>query len=582
MLLEFRVRDFAIIEQAVWSPRPGFNVITGETGAGKSLVVDAVEALFTGRLEEEGIRHGAAEAVIEGVFDPSRCASPASLERLLSENGLAVSETTLVIACSLRRQGRTITRVNGHAVPRSLAQQIGRLLVDIHGQSQHLSLLDEQAHLDFLDGFAKTMDLRARFGEKVIALQTLEKEITVLAEQAKDRARREELLNFQVDEIRRANLHEGEDEELERERTRLAHADKLRGYCQEVGNLLEGEQGGAVLDGLRSVIQPLKKLASLDPSQLAKSAEMLEGAFYNLEEVAREVTAYADRLENDPQRLAEVEARLELLRQLKRKYGASITAVLEKMKSLGLELEGLGQSSEKLGGLITQRDSLRKDLGSLAQDLTSRRLKAASGLAAAVKSQLAELNMAGVNFGVSLARNPDPAGLRLQDGTCVAFGLDGVDRAEFQAATNPGEPLRPLARIASTGEISRFTLAIKTALADADRVPVLIFDEIDIGVGGRSGDILGRKLWSLGRNHQVLCVTHLPQIAAFGDAHFNVLKEVTAQRAASRLDTLEGEPRINELALMLSGAPLTDAAIKNARELILRANNWKKSVRQTG
>jgi DNA repair protein RecN (Recombination protein N) len=575
LLVELRVRDFAIIEQAGWNPGPGFNVVTGETGAGKSLVVDAVEALLTGHMEEDSIRHGAQEAGIEGVFDASTCADQAALKRLLTDNGIGPGEPTLVISCSLRRQGRTITRVNGHAVPRTLAQNIGRLLVDIHGQSQHLSLLDAQAHLDFLDGYARTLDLRTRFSERIASLQSLDKEIAVLSAQAQDCSRHEELLRFQVDEIRRANLRDGEDEELDREKTLLTHAEKLKGYCQEVGAYLEGEEGGAVLDSLRAARQSLKRLAGVDPS-LAKTAETLEGAFFNIEEVAREVAAYSERLESDPGRLADVESRLDLLRQLKRKYGSSAAAILEKMELLEQELEGVGHSTQKLEILQSQRSTLRKESGRLAQDLSAKRAKASRGLSQAVKEQLAELNMEGVDFAVAISRTVDPAGIPLPDGTIVSFGQDGIDCVEFQAATNPGEPLRPLARIASTGEISRFTLAIKTALADADRVPVLIFDEIDIGVGGRSGDVIGHKLWSLGRGHQVICVTHLPQIAAFSDVHFNVHKEASAERATSRLDILGGDKRLQELALMLSGAPVTETSLKNARELVQRAEGWKK------
>lgn len=570
------MRDFAIIEQAAWSPRPGFNVITGETGAGKSLVVDAVEALLTGRLEEDSIRHGASEASIEGVFDISKCTDPVSLKRLLEDSGLEPDDPTLIVTCTLRRQGRTITRLNGHAVPRTQAQLIGRLLVDIHGQSQHLSLLDTQTHLDFLDGYAGVVVLRTRFGAKVLELQALEKEIAVLSQKAQDRVQREELLRFQVDEIIRANLREGEDEELERERNLLTHTEKLRGYCQEMIGMLEGEQGGAVLDNLRAVLQPMKKLAGFD-SSMNKPAETLEGAYFNLEEVVREITAYADRLESDPQRLAELEMRYELLRQLKRKYGASIPAILEKKDALGQELDSIGHSSEKLDVLKSQRTVLLAELGLQARDLSSKRLKASKSLAQAVKGHLAELGMEGVDFSVDISIVPDPAGLPLPDGSYAAYCPSGIDRVEFLASTNPGEPLRPLVRIASTGEISRFTLALKTALADADRVPILIFDEIDIGVGGRSGDIIGRKLWLLGCHHQVICVTHLPQIAAFGDAHFNVRKVVADSHTVSRLETLEGEPRIRELALMLSGTPVTEAASRNAREFVQRADTWKKS-----
>jgi DNA repair protein RecN (Recombination protein N) len=580
LLLELRVRDIGIIEDINWSLGPGFNVITGETGAGKSLVIDAVEALLGGKPDEEIIRHGASEARIEGVFSLAQDKGHAGLREVLAEKGLSTDETTLVVYCELRRQGRSVIRVNGQAVPRGLLQQIGRLLIDVHGQSQHLSLLDSRSHLNFLDAYAHTLETRQTFTSMAAELNKAEQELNSLTRDEQELARREEYLRYQVEEIGRAELHEGEDDELEQEQKVLASAEHLKASSYDVYRQLYGDdssnQPTSALDRLHEAVAMMKRLVEIDPG-LKTQLESLEENLYNLEETTKDIRAYSDRLEYNPARLAEVESRLELIRDLKRKYGQSITEILNYEKEAAAELEGISHSSERRMELEEACTHIKQEMGELAAHLSEARSKATAQLKNSVEKELQDLNMAQVEFKVAISRNPDPDGIPYPDGQSYAFGSDGADTAEFLASTNPGEPLKPLARIASTGETSRFMLALKGVLSEADNIPVLVFDEIDIGVGGRSAEVIGKKLWTLARHHQTICVTHLPQITAFADAHYRVNKEVSGNRTVSRLEVLEGDARTEEMAAMLAGSQITETSLKNARELMERAEGWKRS-----
>ncbi|MBN1176968.1 MAG: DNA repair protein RecN [Dehalococcoidales bacterium] len=579
MLEELSVKDFGIIESIDWRPSPGLNVITGETGAGKSLVVDAVEALLSGQIQEEDIRHGSDEARVEGVFHIASSDREEVLRGLLEEKGLQADEDTLLLACDFRRQGRTTPRVNRQAVSRALLRDIGATLVDIHGQSQHLSLLNKDRHLDFLDACAHTLALRHEFGARVTELHQIERDIKALTRDEQELARQKELLAFQIDEIEKAEPREGEEEELGRELTLLTSAEKLKAAAYEIYRIIYSDDSvsdsSAAVDRANEALPVLRNAVEVDPSLQSKLG-YLEEIVSGLEELAREIRAYGDNLDYDPARLEEVQNRLELLRTLKRKYGGTIGAVLDYLAKAGVELEGLTSSKERREQLEEKRESLKKEMGGLAARLSGERVRAAEKLAAAVKKELADLSMAQVEFDVSISREPAPEGISMPDGANYRFDSSGVDDVVFIASTNPGEPMKPLDRIASTGEISRFMLALKSALAEADTIPVLIFDEVDIGVGGRSGEVIGRKLWNLSRSHQVICVTHLPQIAAFADAHFSVSKKAAGERTVSTLETLDGDAHLKELAVMISGPRYTDTALNAAGELMEKADDWKK------
>ena len=583
MLLELRVKGLGIIESIDWSLSSGLNVITGETGAGKSLVIDAVETLLEGKVGEEVIRHGSDEARIEGVFALPDNATLPQLRELLVEKGLKSDEENLVISCEFKRQGRSIVRVNGQAVTRGLLRQIGRLLIDIHGQSEHLSLLDTKYQLDFLDAYGHTMDLRHSFSAKVAELYKLERELKALVEEEKDAARREEFLRFQLDEIRRAELRVGEEEELEKERNVLASAEKLKAMSYEAYQALCKEDASRAaapaLDKLNEAVGVMKKLVELDP-MLSQQLNYLGETVYGLEEVARDIRSYSERLEHNPERLEEVESRFELIKSLKRKYGQTIADILSYLEKGEKELEGISRSSERRAELEKMCSELKAEMGKIASEISKARSAAAEKLVAEVKKELQDLNMSQVEFEVSIIQEEAEEGIPLPGGKTYVFSNEGVDVVEFMASTNPGEPVKPITKIASTGEISRFTLALKGALSEVDNIPVLIFDEIDIGVGGRSGEIIGKKLWALARNRQVICVTHLPQVAAFADAHYNVHKYESGARTVSMLQALEGESRTKEIAVMLAGPQYTEISLSDARAVIQKAEAWKQAYRK--
>ena len=376
LLLELRVRDIGIIGRVDWSLGRGLNVITGETGAGKSLVIGAVEALLAGKVDEELVRYGVEKAQIEGVFALPQDETSFQLRELLADKGLNADEETLVISCAPRREGRSIVRVNGRAVPRGLVHQIGRLLIDIHGQSEHLSLRNREYHLDLLDSYAHTLDLRRGFKDKVIELSKVEQELKALIEEEKGLARREELLRFQLDEIRRAELREGEEKELERERNILASAEKLKALSYEVYQILSGGDtplsSSPAVDRLNEALQTMKKLVDLDPT-LKQQLAFLEETVYGLEESARDIRSYSEQLDYDPNRQEEVESRSELIRSLKRKYGQTITEVLEYLARTEKELEALSYSSGKRAQLEERRTCLKEEMGRMAFELSRRR-----------------------------------------------------------------------------------------------------------------------------------------------------------------------------------------------------------------
>ncbi|MFC2067106.1 DNA repair protein RecN [Chloroflexota bacterium] len=581
MLQELRVSNFGIIEQINWHPGQGLNVVTGETGAGKSLVIDAVETLLSGKADENIIRYGTDKAFLEAVFDIAGQDIHSSLYEVLTENGLLEqSENLLVISGEIPRQGRGVFRVNGKTVSRGVLNRIGSLLVDIHGQSEHLSLLNRDFHIEFLDAYAHTAELKRQFGDKATQLLQAEQELKAIDEHEQERVRQEEFLCFQIDELKRAELKEGEEEVLEKERTIQVSSEKLKAASYEAYQAIYGDDsstsGASALEKLNEAVRAVQKITELDDT-LKSQLEYIQEVESGLTDAAHDIRNYRDRVEYDPQRLQEVEVRLELIRDLKRKYGQTITEMLDYLEKADDQLAAFSTSEEKRKQLNEEINSLRTEMGEMASQLSRKRIDAAKKLMSEVNREFNELNMAQVKFEVSITRNESEEGIPFPDGNSYAFTREGVDVVEFRASTNPGEPLKPLAVIASTGEISRFMLALKSALAEADNIPVLIFDEIDIGVGGRSGGVVGKKLWNIARHRQAICITHLPQIAVFADSHYSVQKKTVGNRTVSMIETLKGDERIKELAIMLSGLHQTEIAIRNADELVEKATAWKKA-----
>ncbi|MGC9357789.1 MAG: DNA repair protein RecN [Anaerolineae bacterium] len=600
MLRELHIRNFAIIEELDLILEAGFNTLTGETGAGKSILIDAVALLLGGRADLSAIRAGEKRALIEGMFvlDP---AQQAGILPLLEREGLEGERPdTLWLSRQLRSNGRSVARVNGTVVSVSLMHEVAEGLVDIHGQSEHLSLLRVQEHRNLLDRFAGLMDLRSQVRKAVREVQAVRAELRSLRESERERMQRIDLLRFQVQEIEAAHLEPGELDALEEERVRLANAEQLATLSSTLVALLEEgtEEAPAVVDLLGESQRVLENLTRIDGS-LSSTADSLEGVVYQIEGLARTLRDYLNDIEFNPRRLLQVEQRVVLLRQLQRKYGRDLSEVLAYADRAAAELETLEHSDERIVDLEAEEKALLAEAARLCEELSRRRQEAAHDLAIGVERELADLRMEGARFGVAFRREQSARGLPLtasvpavihvtasgvqvQEESLlerVRFDPTGIDELEFLIAPNVGEGLKPMVRIASGGETARLMLALKTVLARADSTPTLIFDEIDQGIGGRVGGAVGTKLWRLTGNtegesrHQVLCVTHLPQLAGFGDAHFRVQKQVVDGRTVVQVDSVRGEERLQELAQMLGTTG--DAAYDGAREILAQAQQVK-------
>ncbi len=591
MLAELYIKNFAIIDELRIRLGAGLSVLTGETGAGKSIIVDALGAALGQRVGADAVRTGADQALVEAVFelevrgsDNPPVSSP--LGALLSEHGLEAEEETLILSREINRvTGRTTARVNSRSVPLSLLQQLGQLLVDIHGQSEHLSLLRVREHVEYLDRYAGLMGLREEVAEAVKELRSVRADIERMVRDERESAREADLLSYQIQEIRGASLSAEEEQQLQAERVRLRNSERLRELSHSLHRLIGNgdEQPGAV-DLLAQADRLFLEMARLDPG-LEADRQSLETARYAVEEAALRIRAYAEGVEDDPDRLNELEERLELLTRLKRKYGRTVAEVLKYCEEAEAKLERLTNRAYYLDELRQAESALLKAVGQRAGSLSRQRRAAAARLSEEVQQELALLNMAGTRFQVSFSVSRDPEGvpcdLNHEDGSGMeveklGFDSTGVDRVEFLVSPNPGEEPKPLARIASGGETARLMLALKTILTKADATPTLVFDEIDVGVGARSGSRVGEKLWRLTEDHQVLCITHMPQIACVADLHLSVVKVVDGGRTRTSVRPLERKARVEELATMLAGSAESASAIASAEELLARAERLKE------
>jgi len=579
MLSELTISNFAIIDRLNLTFGPGFNVLSGETGAGKSIIIDAVSMLLGGRADATLIRSGTEEAYIEGVFH----LSPATLQRLaplLAEYGLESDGEIIVLSRQIRRSGRNICRVNGRAVPLSVLERIGENLVDIHGQSEHLSLLKVRSHLHFIDRYAGLEAQREAFAERVSRLRQVRQDLRALLQDERELARRVDLLTYQLGEIESAQLVPGEEEELEVERTRLANAERLAELAAAAYQLLGegGEEQRSAVDAVGEALEHLNTALRID-STLQGLIQSTEAVFYQLEDLTRSVREYWEGIEYDPERLRQLEDRLELIRQLKRKYGATIEEVLAYAEQVREELDTITHSEERIAELQEEERRLLLEIGEAGAALSTARRKAARNLEKEIEAHLADLKMERSRFVVNFTWAEDPEGAIV--GTKrYAFSATGLDRIEFLISPNVGEEPKPLVKIASGGETSRLMLAMKSVLSAADPVPTLIFDEVDSGIGGRVASIVGRKLWELTakREHQVLCVTHLPQMACYADEHFRVEKTIVADRTVTVVQRLDEQSRREELALMMGGTT-SAVARRNVEEMLNKIQKTKEAYR---
>ena len=569
MLTELRIDNFAIIQQLELDLRPGLITFTGETGAGKSIILDAITAVVGGRADATLIRAGADRANVEATFRLTE-ANRTPITEILEREDLLDDANFVTLGRELRREGRNIARVNGRTVSLSLVREIGSYLIDIHGQSEHLSLLNIRQHIHLLDRYtgidADLVDYRKTY-ERLLGLR---RELTGLRQTELDAERRTDLLGYQLQEIESASLHPGEETDLRQERERLANAENLASLAQQSLALLdEGTpEAPSISDLFGEVAQAIASLSRIDTAR-ANLAEQAETIADLLSELTRELQMYHENIEYNSHRLEQVEERLDLIHKLQRKYGGTIEAVLNFAEKARQELDTIAHATERIAELETEEQKLLEILARQGQALSGKRKEAARSLETSVERELDDLNMTEARFAVDFQRQADPDGVQIEGGERVAFDNNGIDRVEFLIAPNPGEGLKPLVKIASGGETSRLMLSLKNVLAQADNIPTLIFDEIDQGIGGRVGTIVGEKLWQLGRRHEVLCVTHLPQLAAFGDQHFRVRKKIEGGRTITLVDQLNEQARLEELAQMLGS--LNEANRVAAQEALMHA-----------
>lgn len=575
MLRELHIQNFAIITDLTLQFKAGLVVLTGETGAGKSIILDALSAVLGTRVESGVVRAGSNQAFVEALFELDDV-TLSSLRPLLEEEGLLEDERFLTLSREIRSEGRSIARVNGRSVNLGIQSEIGAVLVDVHGQSEHLSLLKVKSHRELLDRFAGNSETLQDYQKHYRVWSALENELVELKRLQSNADERADILRYQIGQIEAAKLKPDEEESLLKERMRLANAETLSRYTQSALQSLDesSPETSAVTDLLGTVSHDLSSLAKID-AQMQNLADQAEAALSSLTDIAYELRRYNEQIEFNPARLDQIELRIDLINSLKKKHGGSVDSVIKFFASAQDELskiEGVEGQIDELGKKISR---VKENLANSALSLSASRQQAANSMSAQMEEQLSQLEMRKARLKVLMARQEDETGLPINGG--LAFDSNGIDKVELMIETNPGEGFKPLAKIASGGETSRLMLALKEVLAEADQIPTLIFDEIDSGIGGRVGWTVGSILWQLGRHHQVMCVTHLPQLAAFGDQHLKVDKQTFQDRTITQVVEVTGEMRVAEITEML-GAP-GEQSQQTARELLASVSKFTGTIK---
>jgi len=562
MLLEIRARNFAVIDSVAVSFQPGLNVLTGETGAGKSMLLDAILLVRGARAQTDVIRTDTETATVEAVFEVGPRGAAAAV---LDEAGLGLEQGQVVVRRELTRSGRHRAFVNDSPVTVGLLERLGDHLVEIHGQHEHQRLLEPARQLDLLDRFADAEELRDRVGDLFTKHRAAGAELERARAAERDRAQREDLLRLQLSELDAARLRVGEEDELRLERRRLQHAERLSSGLAEAAGLLNDEDSSA-MSRLHRAARLLRDLARLDPS-FGGPADSVDGAGALVEDALAAIRSLRDDITMAPGRLETVDDRLDVLTRLKRKYGDTEAAMLAFREDAARELERLGRHEAILAEHERALGELEAELSGAAHELSKRRQDAADRFAAQAARELRQLGMERARFEIAVTR-----------GALAEIDPRGLDRIELRLSTNPGEDVRPLARIASGGELSRTMLALKAILARADRVPTMIFDEVDAGIGGRVAAVVAQKLAAAAEGRQVLCVTHLAPIAARAAHHVRVAKSVRGGRTRVSAEIVTGDARVEEIARMVAGDRVTDTARGHARELLGRPASRTRPV----
>ena len=555
MLNQLSVRNVAVIDKLDINLHDGVSVLTGETGAGKSIIIDSINMILGDRANKELVRYGTDKAVVQAVFD-----APKSVINILEENDIYVEDETVIITRQVTKEGKSVARINGMVVTLNILREISDRLINIHGQHDNQALLTPIRHITFLDAYADNEEYIHRYKDILSKKREIEKKISSLEMDEQEKMQRIDLLEYQVKEIKKASLEKDEEDDLREQRDIYTNAEQITKSVNEAYmNLYEGDEIQSAYDGISIAVNEISQISDLNP-QLKSIYDTLNEIMYSLEDTAHEIKEFGETVEFDEQTLNEIEERLDLISRLKRKYGNSIEEILEYLKKAESELNDIKLSDERTNELKEELKNITKELKEKGNVLTQRRENAAKVLEENIEKSLHELNMEKSKFKVNIEN----------DGT---FYDNGMDKVEFLISTNPGEPLKPLVKIASGGELSRVMLAIKSILADSDGVDTMIFDEIDTGVSGKAAMSIAKKLAVIAKNKQVICITHLPQLTAMADNHYLIQKNTDGEMASTTLKELDEEGRELELARIIDGGEVTELALSHAKQMLENAKN---------
>ncbi|TMV51391.1 DNA repair protein RecN [Paenibacillus mesophilus] len=570
MITELTIRNLAVIEHITVSFRNGFSVLTGETGAGKSIIIDALSLIAGGRGSAELVRYGCEKAEIEAQFDIQQ-GHP--VYEVLAKIGIdTAADEHLIIRREVTAQGKSTSRINGQLVNMTMLREVGEWLVNIHGQHEHQSLMKTEAHLHWLDLFdsERIVPVRSQYEQSYDRYSALRKELRHLEESSKQALQMADLYRFQIEEIGAAKLKIGEDESLLEEKRKLSNAEKLFQNVADSYDVLYGSKG---LTAIAKAVQKVGDVAGVDSAVLNPLLEQMQSAYYQLEDAAFQLRDYRDGIEFNPARLEEIEDRLSLIATLRRKYGDDVGEMIAYAERIQQELLLIENKDETIKRIERDTEREKEILLTVGSKLSKLRQDAAKQLAGGIEAELKALHMERTRFDVSFRRYDD-----LDAGDSVYLSRNGLDEAEFLISPNPGEPLRPLAKIASGGEMSRIMLAMKSIFARVDRIPVLVFDEVDTGVSGRAAQAIAEKMSELSRYCQVFSITHLPQVACMADSHYLIQKTVQGDRTFTSVEDVRDVDRVRELARMLGGVEVTETTMNHAREMIALADEKKMNT----
>jgi DNA repair protein RecN (Recombination protein N) len=570
MLLELNIENFVLIENVNINFTEGFNVLSGETGAGKSIVIDAISIALGGKSNKNYVRTGKQKAVIQIVF----AFNDERLKRLLDEYGIDCEDNIIILNREIFGTGKSISRINGRIVQLAFAKKVAKMLIDIHGQHEHQSLLYTENHLHMLDLFGNEVLLKdlEMVKRKYNELKEIERKLESIDQNDKERERRIDLIKFQIEEIDSCNLKIDEDSDLSREFDLLKNSEEIFSIVHDSYDRISAglNENQSITSALSEILANFEKIANFDDAIMDFNKE-LQDIFYRLQDIATDMRLYGENITYDSEALFEVEKRLDTINNLKRKYGNTIEEILEYREQLYNELKELEDSANTIKTLKGKIEGIKKEFIEISNRLSLQRKKIAKNFESKMIQELKDLNFENAEFKVSITPY-------LHKDNCLYFTKYGIDKVEFLISTNPGEPLKSLSKVASGGEMSRIMLAMKVILAKIDNISTLIFDEIDTGISGKTANVVGEKIALISKTHQTICITHLPQIAVMADSHMFIKKIVSNNETKTLINKLDTKDRINEISRLIGGNQITELTLNHAKEMLNMADNIKKNI----